>query len=131
MQNESKSVQGRKSAGSARRRTKARPLTTSGSDLLRDGCRSDVITQGVLAEYPGLKSQQRQLKEVLEARRSSIIERHDDGATIEPGFFNAEVRRNQQRLLTAEKLEEVLGPDEVERLKCLVTPTICIQLWVT
>ncbi|MGP0070010.1 MAG: hypothetical protein ACLQGP_41210 [Isosphaeraceae bacterium] len=131
MQGQSKSVRNRESARSPRRRAKATPLTTSGDRGVRDGFRHDVVTQDELGEYRGLKDQVERLKEEIEEQRLGIIERFDDGAAIQPGFFDAEVRRYQQRTLTAEKLEEILPRDEVERLKRPVTPTPRTELWVT
>jgi hypothetical protein len=71
------------------------------------------------------------LEEEIKERRLSIIRRLEEGASILPGFFDAEIRAYQQRRLTADTLEEALGPEEVERLKCMVAPTRRIQLRVT
>ncbi len=131
MQDRSKSGRGRKSGRSPRRRANATVLTTFGNDVRPISSRPDVVTQDELGEYHGLKRQKDRLDEEIKARRASIIRRLEDGASIVPGFFDAEVRSYPQRKLTAEKLEEVLGYDEVEKLKCMVTPTPCTQLWVT
>jgi hypothetical protein len=131
MSDRSKSGRGLKPAGSTRRRANARRPTTYAEELLRDGPGADVVTQDELREYHDLRRQKDRLEEEIEERRLSIIRRLEDGASILPGFFDAEISAYLQRRLTADTLEEVLGPEEVERLKGMVAPTRRIQLRVT
>jgi hypothetical protein len=131
MQGPSKSVRGRNSARPSWRRAKATPLATSGEGGVGDGFRRDIVTQDELGEYRGLKDEVARLNEEIEERRSSMIERLDAGAAIEPGFFHATVSHRKQRMLTAPKLEEILPRAEVERLKSLVTPTYSTHLRVS
>jgi hypothetical protein len=89
------------------------------------------ISQAELAEYHALMTQKKQVERALEVRRAALIERINDGASIEPGQFRAEVRSYTQQRLTAEALEEILGPAEVEALKSQVTPTFRTELRVS
>jgi hypothetical protein len=89
------------------------------------------IGQAELEAYRALKDQLDRLKERFQEQRLDLIRRLTDGAPVQPGRLRAVIRDSQQRQLTSTKLAEILGVDEVERLKNLVAPTIQTELRVT
>jgi hypothetical protein len=91
----------------------------------------DTISQAVLEAYRQSKDRLDQMKERFETQRRDLIQLLLDGTPVEPGRLRAVVRSSAQRRLSAPKLAEVLGEDEVEELRNLVAPTIQTQLLVT
>jgi hypothetical protein len=89
------------------------------------------ISQAELEQYHAQKVQKDEWDEVLDGWRKSLLGRIQDGASVEPGPFQAEVRSYPEQRLSARALEEILGPAEVIALKSQVAPTIRTQLHVT
>jgi len=85
-----------------------------------------VVTQDQLSLYQELCEVARE-KELLRRRIMDLL---DQGAAVEPGNLSVEIKPQEARLLTAEKLRAVLGPERVEVLRAQVEPTVRRQLIV-
>lgn len=82
------------------------------------------ITQGELAEYSTLKQQEKDLKQQLSAKRDSLLQRLEANAEIEPGRFNCELKLQQVRTFSYEKIANLVGQESADNLRNELEPTI-------
>lgn len=94
----------------------------SPSRRIESHCRATkaTITQAQLAEM----MEMRDLARRADALRREIVALLDAGAEIEPGPLTAWVHRQDQQRLTAEKLAELVGADQVATWKRQVPATV-------
>jgi hypothetical protein len=118
-------------AGPDHPRADADAMAMVGRDSQYSVTPNDSISQTELARYYAARTRLKQLEEELEAQRQDFIGRIDDGAPIEPGQFQVQLRKFSQKLITATSLGQVLSPDELESLRDLVPPKHFTQLHVT
>lgn len=83
-----------------------------------------MITQNELANLHSLKESGKELDKF----RANLLERLDQGATVQPGSFGLKIKVITQRLLNAGSLRPILGHDQVQQLRQQVEPCVVRQL---
>jgi hypothetical protein len=84
------------------------------------------LTQSELQTLLALRS----LRDLHDTLRADFFARLEGGATIEPGPLTAKVITRKSRPLTLPVLTDLLGQDEVQRLRALAPPKVCLELRV-
>lgn len=85
-----------------------------------------MITQAMLAEYQELCLQE----QVRQERRLVLIELLEDGVAVEKGPLTVRLDVSDRGMCSWPKLDELLGPENVENLRSLIEPTVVKQLKV-
>ena len=83
-----------------------------------------VITQAMLARHRAIRTRIQHLEEQSNASRQQLLDLHALGADVEPGPLDLRVVVQHQRRLTAATLVPLMGQEDFDSLKSLVTPRI-------
>lgn len=69
-----------------------------------------------------LNLQKQQTEDEHDALRADLLERFRDGAAVEPGHWDLQVKETQYRQFTFDQLKGIVGIREAERLKGHLIP---------
>lgn len=89
-----------------------------------------MIRQAVLARFRELQEEANRIGNEAFGLRQEILAAHAAGETIEPGPLAPAINTYPRKSISWDKLEEVLGPVEVAKLKEQVEPTMVTTLKV-
>jgi hypothetical protein len=88
------------------------------------------VTQDLLATLKQRQAEMKEAKRRYDKSRQSILDLHDAGASAEPGLLSFRVSQTKTCHFTAKNLAEILGNDEVEKLRRLIPATPGLRLRV-
>jgi hypothetical protein len=89
-----------------------------------------VITQADLGRLASMIEQRRPLNRDFNALRTSILERYRKGASVERGHLDIKFLESEQRQFSFGEVVRILGLQEAERLRGLLTPRVQTTLKV-